>query len=201
MHVDKSVAAPAVTIHNTGGASSAYAGLEVETSTTGSYIQRWVNSGTEVARMTYEGLAIGGTGSANTLDDYEEGTWTPTLAGYSFGNISATYTSQTGTYRKFGNLVYITVGLGISAISSQPSGTDYTVVNGMPFAQTGSSYVDNGNVTRNSVFRSAPVITKAMGGGSSIFFGVDQSTAFPPWANSTPWTTGELSFSMWYYTS
>lgn len=55
LHVDKSVAAPAVTIHNTGGADSSYAGLEVETSTTGSYIQRWVNSGTEYARITGTG--------------------------------------------------------------------------------------------------------------------------------------------------
>jgi len=147
------------------------------------------------------GVNIGGTAAANLLDDYEEGTWTPTLAGYSFGNISATYTSQSGTYRKFGNLVYITVGIAISAISSQPSGADYPVVNGMPFAQTGSSYVDNGNVTRNNALKDSPVITKALGGGSSIFLGIDQSTSFPPWSNTAPWTTGELSFSMWYYTT
>ena len=33
------------------------------------------------------GVAIGGTGAANTLDDYEEGTWTPTITGYSGGDI------------------------------------------------------------------------------------------------------------------
>jgi hypothetical protein len=51
LHVDKNIGAPAVTIHNTGGASSAYAGLEVETSTTATYVQRWVNSGIEVMRV------------------------------------------------------------------------------------------------------------------------------------------------------
>jgi hypothetical protein len=74
LHVDKSVAAPAVTIHNTGGASSAYAGLEVETSTTGSYIQRWVNAGTEHARITGTGnVGIGNTSPASSAG------WTPKL--------------------------------------------------------------------------------------------------------------------------
>ena len=50
------------------------------------------------------GVAVGGTGSANTLDDYEEGTWTPTL-----GNVTApTFTSRNGTYTKIGRIVYLT---------------------------------------------------------------------------------------------
>ena len=76
LHVDKSVAAPAVTIHNTGGADSSYAGLEVETSTTGSYIQRWVNSGTEHARITGVGkLGIGTTSPTVLLDVYNGSGW------------------------------------------------------------------------------------------------------------------------------
>jgi len=48
------------------------------------------------------GVYVGGTAAANKLDDYEEGTWTPTItAGYT----SITYTSQTGWYRKVGSLV------------------------------------------------------------------------------------------------
>jgi hypothetical protein len=62
--------------------------------------------------------------NANTLDDYEEGTWTPTI-----GNISNTGTlTITGTYTKIGNQVYITVLLdctgviswGVSALVSVP---------------------------------------------------------------------------------
>jgi hypothetical protein len=40
---------------------------------------------------------------ANTLDDYEEGTWTPALGGFS----SITYSAQTGTYTKIGNVVNV----------------------------------------------------------------------------------------------
>lgn len=41
---------------------------------------------------------------ANTLDDYEEGTWTPTLGGSS-GQSGQVYTRQIGTYIKIGRLV------------------------------------------------------------------------------------------------
>jgi hypothetical protein len=37
---------------------------------------------------------------ANTLDDYEEGTWTPTSSG-------VTFSSASGTYTKIGRLVYL----------------------------------------------------------------------------------------------
>jgi hypothetical protein len=47
------------------------------------------------------GVYLGGTGSANKLDDYEEGSWTPYLAGAT----GITYTVQNGTYVKVGDLV------------------------------------------------------------------------------------------------
>jgi hypothetical protein len=63
LHVDGNFNGPLVTIHNTGGASSAYAGLEVETSTTGTYVQRWLNAGSELARVAATGYLMLGTTS------------------------------------------------------------------------------------------------------------------------------------------
>jgi hypothetical protein len=40
---------------------------------------------------------------ANTLDDYEEGTWTPTATGFSTGS------GWSGTYTKIGRMVYLTI--------------------------------------------------------------------------------------------
>jgi cytoskeletal protein CcmA (bactofilin family) len=48
------------------------------------------------------GVHLGGTGSANELDDYEEGTWTPTWTN-GIGN-----GSTSGTYVKVGNIVHVT---------------------------------------------------------------------------------------------
>ena len=45
---------------------------------------------------------------ANTLDDYEEGTFTPTILGSS-SNPSSTYSSQVGIYTKIGNLVRVKI--------------------------------------------------------------------------------------------
>ena len=62
LHVDGSHDGPLVTIHQTGGASSNYRGLDVETSSTGTTVQRWFNSGTELMRVTGTGnVGIGTT--------------------------------------------------------------------------------------------------------------------------------------------
>ena len=49
------------------------------------------------------GIYIGGTGSANHQDDYEEGTWTPGLSG-SYSNAGTT-TGRSFKYTKLGNIV------------------------------------------------------------------------------------------------
>jgi hypothetical protein len=74
-----------------------------------------------------DGIYIGGTGSANKLDDYEEGTWTPTMTASGSGAI--TLTSTEGIYTKIGNLVYLW-GI-IDADLTSKSGT-YTF-GGAPF--------------------------------------------------------------------
>jgi len=60
----------------------------------------------------------------NTLDDYEEGTWTPSVGG------TATYTTQTGTYTKIGRTVYIRLSLTINVIGTGST----SVISGLPFA-------------------------------------------------------------------
>jgi hypothetical protein len=63
---------------------------------------------TERMRISSDGLHLGGTGSANALDDYEEGTWTPTLDFLTSSTGSLTYVGNTGFYVKVGRSVFIT---------------------------------------------------------------------------------------------
>jgi hypothetical protein len=68
----------------------------------------------------------------NTLDDYEEGTWTP-----SFGNL--TVSSSTATYTKVGR----TVSLFISCTPSDAgtwSAMNYFTVSSLPFTPSGDAY-------------------------------------------------------------
>ena len=85
------------------------------------------------------GVAIGGTGTANTLDDYEEGTWTPSI-----NDGSPTYTTtyaRTGVYTKIGNVVYLYMELYMGAISFGDA-TQTLVFSGLPFASrsTGDTF-------------------------------------------------------------
>jgi hypothetical protein len=66
---------------------------------------------------------------ANTLDDYEEGTWTPTIA---FGGSTSgvTYTSQGGSYTKIGRLVYCQ---GMFILTDNGSGSGSAEIRGLPF--------------------------------------------------------------------
>jgi len=64
----------------------------------------------------------------NTLDDYEEGTWTPTLL---FGGASTgiTYSNQSGTYTKIGQLIVLRFNI---ALSSKGSATGGAAIGGLP---------------------------------------------------------------------
>jgi len=81
------------------------------------------------------GVYLGGTGAANYLDDYEEGTWTPTYLG-STTNPTVTYTSTTsGQYTKIGNMVFCRGDLRTDAFTGGSGGV---LIGGLPFTTTNS---------------------------------------------------------------
>ena len=71
----------------------------------------------------------GGSTSANYLDDYEEGQWTPSIAGLSISNLT-----NTGRYIKIGNQVTIVCYINIGT-KTYDGGTSSTAlqINGLPF--------------------------------------------------------------------
>jgi len=75
------------------------------------------------------GIYLGGTASANLLDDYEEGTWTPywSTTGTS---PTVTYTQQQGNYVKIGQFVFCEFSIQGSAYSG---GSGNLRINGLPF--------------------------------------------------------------------
>ena len=76
---------------------------------------------------------------ANTLDDYEEGTWTPTLSA-SGGTV--TYTSQVGRYVKVGTQV--TVSCYLLAYFSAGATTNAVTIGGLPFNTKNTSNLYQG---------------------------------------------------------
>jgi hypothetical protein len=82
------------------------------------------------------GVYLGGTGSANHLDGYEEGTWTPTLEGGTSAG-TTTYNGRSGDYTKIGN----TVRVGFYISFTAATGTGEMRLGGLPF----TANADNGN--------------------------------------------------------
>ena len=83
---------------------------------------------------------------ANTLDDYEEGTWTPTL-NFGGGSTGITYGGQLGTYVKIGKLVWLNCRLTLTA---KGSSTGSARVAGLPFTNQGGS--TNGEIQIGAVW-------------------------------------------------
>jgi hypothetical protein len=74
---------------------------------------------------------------ANTLDDYEKGTWTPTYAGGTTAGTStyATY-ERAGGYTKIGNVVTVSGYVGVTAAT----GTGDITITGFPFLTSGAGF-------------------------------------------------------------
>jgi beta-mannanase len=74
--------------------------------------------------------------NANTLDDYEEGTWTPSVGG------TATYNAQVGYYTKIGNVVTVAFDMYILSIGTGSA----TTISGLPFTTANNTaYNENGS--------------------------------------------------------
>jgi hypothetical protein len=94
----------------------------------------YANSGEKLRILGSGGITFNGdTSDSNALDDYEEGTWTPSVTA-SNGGSSMTYSSQVGRYTKIGNLVYINGMFAFSNKGNLQSGT--IKIKGIPFNQT-----------------------------------------------------------------
>jgi hypothetical protein len=87
---------------------------------------------------------------ANTLDDYEEGTFTPTVGG---GTTTTGSVTATGTYTKVGRIVSVGGYIGATTVSFSPVGGNF--IDGLPFTTIsnvlGVAMMQNGNNSGASV--------------------------------------------------
>lgn len=109
-------------------ALDAAAGFYISTKTNHPIVLR--TNDVERVRVTNNGLTFNGdTAAANALDDYEEGTFTPTFVPTSGAFDSITYTTQYGKYTKIGNRVDINIQISCAAVSLGTAGGVLTIAN------------------------------------------------------------------------
>ena len=78
------------------------------------------------------GVYLGGTGAANKLDDYEEGTWTPSYVPLSGSFTTLTYSQRVGYYTKIGRFVFVTGYIFTSEVDATGAASSLTI-QGLPF--------------------------------------------------------------------
>ena len=114
------------------------------------------------------GVHLGGTGTANKLDDYEEGTFTLTTAGDSSGAFNGTPSCH---YTKIGNMVTVLIAFRV--------GTNFSsnLVGGLPFTTSHSgmqsSFINTGQAITST---SNTISTTAGNSGTTIRLHNNQST-------------------------
>ncbi len=112
-----------------------------------------INSGDLVFSTAAKGVCLGVTSNtdANTLDDYEEGTWTPILTVGS--GSSHAYSEQVGYYTKIGRVVSFWGRLTLSSLGTASGNAG---IGGLPFTTNASTnhpgylivtFMANGNIT------------------------------------------------------
>jgi hypothetical protein len=120
--------------------------------------------------ITFPATASAST-SANTLDDYEEGTWTPAFTGYTGG-----YSNQAGRYVKIGQFVSIETLLQ-PATATFTSSSAETVITGLPFASLSLTYLGSGpGVVHCQAVSFSLTGNNANNGGSQITCAVNTSS-------------------------
>ena len=76
-------------------------------------------------------IYLGGTGDANRLEDYEEGTFSPAFSGVSGSPSGVNYSQRHGSYTKTGRSVTCHINLALTSWSSAPSGD--MIISALPF--------------------------------------------------------------------
>jgi hypothetical protein len=127
--------------------------------------------------------------NANTLDDYEEGTWTPTDG----SGAGLTFTGASGTYVKIGSLCYITGVLTFPSTASSAA----AIISGLPFAASNPTEYNNyGPPIRNNKSLSMQVF--GADGAKIVLLPIGSYTTY---VLNSDMTSGTMLFSSTYRTA
>jgi hypothetical protein len=115
--------------------------------------------------------ATAGIGTSELFDDYEEGTWTPTLKALTTDFDSVTYDPiRSASYTKIGRVVQIQLTMRTDAITVG-SATGLLLIGGLPFTPvSGNVGASSLSVSVGSAFASnTPMAAEVSGGASDIY--------------------------------
>ena len=111
----------------------------------------FATGGTIRGRWTTDGLCFGtDTAAANALDDYEEGTWTPT----DVSGAGLSFSTAVGTYTKIGRMIYASTQIVYPSTANGSS----ALIGGLPFTLPATNVVRQGFIS----YANASVVARAL---------------------------------------
>jgi hypothetical protein len=130
---------------------------------------------------------------ANTLDDYEEGTFTPVYTPGSGSFTTLTYFAQTGKYTKIGNIVYFSINVFTNSVTVGTA-TGELSIGGLPFTSDSTSQFHQA-VSLGRVYRWANAISNmrayvSINGTSVVFANMATNSASSSNVQVSDMTTG-----------
>jgi hypothetical protein len=118
------------------------------------------------------GVYLGGTGAANKLDDYEEGTFTPVLSDASTGGNLSSYSNRNARYTKVGRMVTIVVTF-INITTTGMTASNLVYLQGLPFSVVNVSLINFVGSQYATGITGAPNTILAGSNSTSIYTGID----------------------------
>ena len=132
-----------------------------------------------VVRIDSDGLKFNtDTAAANALDDYEEGTFTPTF--------STSNSTATGLYQKVGNTV--TVFVHVVSTGGLPSSGGQVQIGNLPFTSASN------HISAGPIYIGPSNVSSATGGGGQISIIMEGSATVVRFVNVD---TGTLGYTLW----
>ena len=171
--------------------------IAIKNSDSNSYVEKFAFSGNGVMRLqsgggiNFHNYGSGSGVTSNTLDDYEEGSWTPLLHGYwSSGWRQITIGSGTvegATYTRVGRLVYFKCYFsGITMSGNGPN--TYARIYGLPFQCANDGYGSGTIITHSTAFENTNTGNFYISPNASDMIGTrygEDDTGYARWSNSS----------------
>lgn len=189
------------------GASSVASGVQIGlldstngviSNTENGYLLFGTNNTERIRILASGGITFNGdTAAANALDDYEEGTWTPTFT-FSGGAGTLSYSTRSGVYTKVGGMVTVQC-LCVVANKGTASGSMSMI---LPFTSLSGTNYSAAAMTWNNISYSANsyIISAQIGaGGADLNFYNEPNGSFKTTLNVSQCASGfEIIFTVSY---
>ena len=183
---------------NDGGSFGGDAGLTYNKTTDALTLAGLLNISGAAAGQIQFPASQNASSNANTLDDYEEGTWTPVLGGDG-GTSGQTYSAQSGNYVKIGRLV---TAFGSLTLTAKGTITGNLEIQGLPFTSTSGTAVGTGHLGKwtalgaNYVELTGTVNSSATTCG---LYGMTSSSGTGQFTTAAVTDTTAMTFTIKYY--